>query len=60
MLWLILIILLLLILYISTNDNIELFWLEPTRSTRNMSYDIRGDVPIYPGPLGPWLISPLI
>jgi hypothetical protein len=59
MYWLILIILILLILYIP-NDNIELFWLEPTRSTRNMSYDIRGDVPIYPGPVGPWLISPLI
>lgn len=36
------------------------YWNMPTRSTRNMSYDIRGDPPIYPRPVGPWNISPLI
>lgn len=28
------------------NDNIFPFWNSPLRSTRNMSYDLRGDVPI--------------
>ncbi|ARF10707.1 hypothetical protein Hokovirus_2_234 [Hokovirus HKV1] len=28
-----------------------------TRNTRNMSYDIRGDIPINPTYVGPWLNS---
>ena len=35
-------------------------WNMPTRFTRNMSYDLRGDVPIIPYHPGPWLISPLM
>ena len=33
-------------------------WNYPTRHTRNMSYDLRGDVPIWPYYIGPWLQSP--
>jgi hypothetical protein len=39
--------------FYSTN----LFWgpfNEPIRSTRNMSYDLRGDVPLSHGYVGPW------
>lgn len=35
-------------------------WNMPTRYTRNMSYDLRGDVPIIPYHPGPWLLSPLM
>lgn len=35
-------------------------WWNSTRRTKNMSYDLRGDVPIIPGPVGPWNNSPLI
>jgi hypothetical protein len=33
------------------------FWNIPTRTTRNMSYDLRGDVPIRHSYVGPWNIS---
>ena len=33
------------------------FWNASTRHTRNMSYDLRGDVPIPPSYVGPWNIS---
>jgi hypothetical protein len=32
-------------------------WWQPTRSTRGMSYDLRGDVPIPSTYIGPWNIS---
>lgn len=32
-------------------------WWNSTRSTRNMSYDLRGDIPIPPSYVGPWNIS---
>jgi hypothetical protein len=35
-------------------------WWNSTRHTRNMSYDLRGDVPITPSYVGPWLNSELI
>lgn len=35
-------------------------WWNSTRHTRNMSWDIRGDVPIVPHYVGPWLNSPLL
>lgn len=35
-------------------------WWNSTRHTRNMFWDIRGDVPITPYYVGPWLNSPLI
>lgn len=35
-------------------------WWNSTRSTRNMSYDLRGDIPIVPSYVGPWNNSPLI
>jgi hypothetical protein len=35
------------------------FW-NSTRNTRNMSYDLRGDVPIQYFDVGPWLNSPRI
>lgn len=35
-------------------------WWNSTRHTRNMSYDLRGDVPIIPSYVGPWLNSDLI
>lgn len=35
-------------------------WWNSTRRTKNMSYDLRGDVPIIPYYVGPWNISPLI
>lgn len=35
-------------------------WWNSTRNTRNMSYDLRGDVPITPYYVGPWYNSPLI
>ncbi|VBB18909.1 hypothetical protein YASMINEVIRUS_1441 [Yasminevirus sp. GU-2018] len=35
-------------------------WWNSTRHTRNMSYDLRGDVPIVPTYVGPWMNSPLI
>lgn len=35
-------------------------WWNSTRRTRNMSYDLRGDVPIVPYYVGPWNNSPLI
>lgn len=42
-----------------SNHNL-LPWWNSTRHTRNMSYDIRGDVPIIPSYVGPWMNSPLI
>lgn len=35
-------------------------WWNATRHTRNMSYDLRGDVYIRPYDVGPWYNSPLI
>jgi hypothetical protein len=35
-------------------------WWNSTRFTRNMSYDLRGDVPINLFPTGPWWNSPLL
>ena len=35
-------------------------WWNSTRGTKNMSYDLRGDVPIIPYYVGPWYNSPLI
>lgn len=35
-------------------------WWNSTRHTRNMSYDLRGDVPITPSYVGPWNNSDLI
>jgi hypothetical protein len=35
-------------------------WWNSTRHTRNMSYDLRGDVPIIPTYIGPFNSSPLI
>ena len=35
-------------------------WWNSTRSTRNMSYDLRGDVPVPVYNTGPWWRSPLI
>ena len=40
-------------------DNL-LPWWNSTRHTRNMSWDIRGDVPQIPYYVGPWMNSPLI
>ena len=34
------------------------FWNMQVGTTRNMSYDLRGDIPIPIGPVGPWLNSP--
>ena len=34
-------------------------WWNSTRSTRNSSWDLRGDVPIVKQYVGPWLNSPL-
>ena len=34
-----------------------LFWNTPEGSTRNMSYDLRGDIPIPKTYVGPWLNS---
>ncbi len=39
-------------------DNLP--WWNSTRHTRNMSWDIRGDVPITSYYVGPWHNSPLI
>lgn len=36
---------------------LEFPWWNSTRSTRNMSYDIRGDIPIPKTYIGPWNIS---
>ena len=33
-------------------------WWNSNRSTRNMSYDIRGDIPFFHSYVGPWNISP--
>jgi hypothetical protein len=35
-------------------------WWNSTRNTRNMSYDIRGDIPPIIHPVGPWHISPVL
>jgi hypothetical protein len=35
-------------------------WWNSTRSTRNTSYDLRGDVPIFYNDVGPWHIAPNI
>jgi hypothetical protein len=35
-------------------------WWNSTRFNRNSSWDIRGDVPINPVYVGPWLVSPLL
>lgn len=35
-------------------------WWNSTRFTRNMSYDLRGDIPIRPEYVGPWLNSPFL
>ena len=35
-------------------------WWNSTRFNKNSSWDIRGDVPINPVYVGPWLASPLI
>ncbi len=40
--------------YPLSNDSL---WWNATRSTRNMSYDLRGDVPIPMTYVGPWNIS---
>ena len=42
--------------WLNTHTNFP-FWNSQLGSTRNMSYDLRGDVPIYPGYVGPWNIS---
>ena len=34
-------------------------WWNSTRHTRNSSYDLRGDVPVFVQPVGPWLNSEL-
>ena len=33
-------------------------WWNSTRDTKNMSYDIRGDIPPIHHPVGPWNIAP--
>lgn len=60
------------ILYNDNHDNIiepnmawlsrrgMLPWWNSTRFTRNMSYDIRGDIPPIHYDIGPWMVSPLI
>jgi hypothetical protein len=56
---LIFIIILLLVVYFFYYNNTEKFllyppfWNMPTRNTRNMSYDLRGDVSLWP-----WLTGP--
>jgi hypothetical protein len=35
-------------------------WWNSTRDTKNMSYDIRGDIPPFNYPVGPWLNSPVV
>jgi hypothetical protein len=35
-------------------------WWNSTRHTRNMSYDLRGDIPTSYYPVGPWLNSGLV
>jgi len=35
-------------------------WWNSTRDTSGMSYDIRGDIPPFRYPVGPWLNSPVI
>lgn len=35
-------------------------WWNSTRDTKNMSYDIRGDVPPFRYPVGPWLNSTIV
>jgi len=35
-------------------------WWNSTRFTRNMSYDLRGDIPVRPEYVGPWLNSPFL
>ncbi len=65
--YLLLIIVVLILLYFLANKRIEHYlfpyfyhprpqWYYP-RSTRNMSYDLRGDVPIYRHSVGPWMQS---
>ena len=35
-------------------------WWNSTRDTKNMSYDIRGDIPPFNYPVGPWLNSAIV
>lgn len=35
-------------------------WWNSTRFTRNMSYDVRGDIPVPVYYVGPWLNSPFL
>jgi hypothetical protein len=35
-------------------------WWNSTRDTKNMSYDIRGDIPPFRYPVGPWLNSAIV
>lgn len=43
-----------------SKENFWSVWNMPTRFTRNMSYNLRGDIPIIPYHPGPWLLSPLM
>lgn len=45
--------------YLAVRGNLFPWW-NSTRHTRNMSWDLRGDVLIKPHYVGPWLNSPLI
>jgi hypothetical protein len=35
-------------------------WWNSTRDTKNMSYDIRGDIPPFRYPVGPWFNSAIV
>jgi len=35
-------------------------WWNSTRDTKNMSYDLRGDIPPFRYPVGPWLNSAIV